>query len=166
MTCKKYKHWCNTRCRNFTLKTKSNQIFHTRSIMPKRVTSLRGPFPRRCFRAKQLFSNKCRTGDKPLITLCPIWPARDLNLRPFAPETNAFPLDQLAGHFGIDDRTTQSITSFLFLSNLEITSKYLLWIEYFCEKLPTLKLTNNNGFKCNWKFAEFVNTQAADSFFS
>ena len=33
---------------------------------------------------------------KPLATLCPIWPARDLILRPPAPETNALPLDQLA----------------------------------------------------------------------
>ena len=32
-----------------------------------------------------------------MATLCPIWPARDLNLKPPAPETNALPLDQLAG---------------------------------------------------------------------
>ena len=32
-----------------------------------------------------------------LAILCPIWPARDLNLRSPAPETNALPLDQLAG---------------------------------------------------------------------
>ena len=30
-----------------------------------------------------------------LATLCPIWPARDLNLRPSAPEKNALPLDQV-----------------------------------------------------------------------
>ena len=30
---------------------------------------------------KQLFSKKCRSGGEPLATLCPIWPARDLNLR-------------------------------------------------------------------------------------
>ena len=29
-----------------------------------------------------------------LQTLCPIWPARDLNLLTSTPETNALPLDQ------------------------------------------------------------------------
>ena len=78
----------------------SNQIFHyTRWITPKRVTSWRGPSPRHCARATQLLSKKCRSGGEPLATLCPIWPARDLNLRPPAPETNALPLDQLAGRF-------------------------------------------------------------------
>ena len=57
--------------------------------------SLRGPFPRRCARAAQLLSKKSRSGGEPLATLCPIWPARDLNLRPPTPETNALPLDQL-----------------------------------------------------------------------
>ena len=33
----------------------------------------------------------------PLATLYSIWPALDLNLRPSAPETNALPLEQLAG---------------------------------------------------------------------
>ena len=77
---------------------KSNQIFHyTRCFTPKRVTSWRGPSPRHCARATQLLSKKCRSGGEPLATLCLIWPARDLNLRPPAPETNALPLDQLAG---------------------------------------------------------------------
>ena len=77
----------------------SNQIFHyTRCITPKRVTSLWGSSPRHCARATQLFSKKCRSGGKPLATLCPIWPVRDLNLRPPAPETNALPLDQLMKH--------------------------------------------------------------------
>ena len=74
------------------------QIFHyTRCNTPKRVTSWRGPSPRHCHRATQLLSEKCRSGGEPLATLCPIWPARDLNLIPPALETNALPLDQLAG---------------------------------------------------------------------
>ena len=77
---------------------RSNQIFHyTRCKTPKRVTSWRGPSPRHCARATQLLSKKCCSGGEPLATLCPIWPARDLNLRPPASETNALPLDQLAG---------------------------------------------------------------------
>ena len=32
-----------------------------------------------------------------VATLCLIWPERDLDLRPPVPETNALPLDQLAG---------------------------------------------------------------------
>ena len=79
---------------------KSNQIFHyTCCNTPKRVTSWRGPSPRHCARATQLLSKKYRSGGEPLATLSPIWPARDLKLRPPAPETNALPLDQLAGHF-------------------------------------------------------------------
>ena len=71
----------------------SNQIFHyTRSNTLKRVSSLRGPFPRHCARATQLLSKKCRSGGKPLATLGPIRLARDS----LAPETNALPLDQLA----------------------------------------------------------------------
>ena len=45
-------------------------------------------------RATQLLSKKCGSGGKPLTTLGPIRPAQDLNLRPFAPETNALPLVQ------------------------------------------------------------------------
>ena len=75
-----------------------NQIFHyTRCNTPKRVTSWRGPSPRHCSWATQLLSKKRRSGGNPLTTRCPISPARDLNLRPPAPETNALPLDQLAG---------------------------------------------------------------------
>ena len=33
---------------------------------------------------------------RPLATLCPILPARDLNLRPPAPKTNALPADRVA----------------------------------------------------------------------
>ena len=70
------------------------KIFHyTRCITLKRVTSLRGPSPRHCARAPQLFSMKCRSGGELLATLCPIRPTRDLNLRPPSPETNALPLE-------------------------------------------------------------------------
>ena len=73
---------------------KSNQIFHyTRCITSKRVTSWRDPSPRHCAQATQLCSKKCRSGGEPLATLCPISPARDLNLEPTA--TNALSLDQL-----------------------------------------------------------------------
>ena len=59
-------------------------------ITLKRVTSLRVSLT-------QLFWKKCCSGDEPLATLCPIWPIRDLNLRPAARKTNALPLDQLTG---------------------------------------------------------------------
>ena len=43
-----------------------NEIFrYTRCKTPKRVTSLRGPSPRRCARATQLLSKKCRSGGEP-----------------------------------------------------------------------------------------------------
>ena len=48
-------------------------------------------------RETQLRSKKCRSGGEPLATLCLIRQVRDLNLWPLAPETIAFPLDQLAG---------------------------------------------------------------------
>ena len=74
------------------------QVFHyTCCITPKRVTSWRGPSPRHCAQAAQLHSKKCCSGGELLATLCPIWLGRDLNLRPLAPETNALPLDLLAG---------------------------------------------------------------------
>ena len=56
-------------------------MFHyARCNTPERVTSWRGPPPRHCARATQLHSKKCRNDGEPLATLCPIWPARDLNL--------------------------------------------------------------------------------------
>ena len=58
--------------------------------MLKRVTSLRGPISRHYARATQLLSKKCRIGGEPLATLCSILPARDLNLRPHAPETTRY----------------------------------------------------------------------------
>ena len=55
-----------------------------------------GPSPRPCTPSTQLLSKKCRSGGKLLATLCPIWPARDLNLRPPVLEANALLLCQLA----------------------------------------------------------------------
>ena len=48
-------------------------------------------------RGTQLPSKKYDNGNEPLATLSPIWPFRDLNLRPPAPKMNALPLDQLVG---------------------------------------------------------------------
>ena len=82
----------------FSLFIKPNKIFLCICcVTPKRSTSLRDPSPRHCPRATQLHSKKCRNGGEPFATLCPIWPVRDLNLGSPAPETNALPLDQLAG---------------------------------------------------------------------
>ena len=76
----------------------SNQIFHyTRCNTPKRVTSWWGPCPRHCAGTTQLLLKKCRSGGEQQAKLCPILPARDLYLRPPAPEMNALPLDQMAG---------------------------------------------------------------------
>ena len=52
-------------------------------ITSKRVTNLQGSF----LAAKRpgwiyLLLKKCRSGGQPLATLCPIWPAWDLNIRP------------------------------------------------------------------------------------
>ena len=51
-----------------------------------------GPSSRQNAWAAQLLSKKCCNGGEPLATLCPTWPARDFNLKPPAPETNALPL--------------------------------------------------------------------------
>ena len=55
--------------------------------MLKRVTSMRGPSPRYCACGKH----------RSFKSLCSGKPTQDLNLRPPASETNASPLDQLAG---------------------------------------------------------------------
>ena len=78
-----------------------NQIFHTRCNTPKRVTSLRGPSPVFAPGQHSSFRRKCRSGGEPLATLRSIWPARDLNLKPPAPETNALPLNQLTFWFDL-----------------------------------------------------------------
>ena len=69
---------------------KPNQINSFILLAAKRVTSLLRSSPRHCTRAAQLLLKKCRSS----YTLLS---AQDLNLRTPAPETNAFPLDQLAG---------------------------------------------------------------------
>ena len=60
----------------------SNQIFHcTRSTMPKRVTSLRGPSLRQCALGTQLLSKKC-------CCLASRWqPVSDLTGTRFEPQT-------------------------------------------------------------------------------
>ena len=74
-----------------------NQIcYYTRYIMSKRVTSLQGQSPCHCARAPQLLLKRYCSGGKQLATLRPIWQTQDSNLRPPAPQTKAFPLDQLA----------------------------------------------------------------------
>ena len=76
-----------------TLARSIRRNVYIRRITVKRVTSKRGPSPHHCAWATQLLSTKCCSGGEPLTTLCPIWPARDLNLIPPAPETNALPLE-------------------------------------------------------------------------
>ena len=44
--------------------------------------------------ATQVLLKKCCSVGEPLATLCPIWPARDLSLRPPTPQTKALPFDQ------------------------------------------------------------------------
>ena len=59
---------------------------------------------------QQFFSKKCCSGGEPLATLFPILPARDLNLRPPAPEANALSFDQLAG-YGISSYISKSLAN-------------------------------------------------------
>ena len=68
---------------------------------------MRGPSPRHCARATQLRSKKCRSGGKSLVTLSDL-PVRDLKLGPPTPETNALPLDQLAGAKNTNDQKVSS----------------------------------------------------------
>ena len=62
----------------------SNQFFRSRCNTPKRVTSWRGPSPRHCAQATQLLLKKCRSGGRPLATLCLI------SCRKFEPQTSLF----------------------------------------------------------------------------
>ena len=76
-------------------KSKANFSF-ARCITPKRIASLRGPFPRHCTRqATQPLSKNFRSGGEPLATMCPIWTTQDLSLSPPAPETSALPLNEM-----------------------------------------------------------------------
>ena len=71
-------------------------MFHyTRCITPKRITSRRDHYPRYCaFGQHSSFRrNVAVAGGELLKILFLIWLARDLNLRPPTPETNALPLD-------------------------------------------------------------------------
>ena len=64
-------------------KANNNQIgYCTSYITPRRVTGLQRLSPRHCARATHLLLKKRCSGGEPLATLCPIWLARDLNLRP------------------------------------------------------------------------------------
>ena len=56
-----------------------------------------GPSLRHCARATLLLVKKRGGGGESLATLRSIGTAQYLNLRPPAPETNALPLDQVAG---------------------------------------------------------------------
>ena len=81
------------------IKIKLNQIFHyTRCITLKSVTSWRAHLlvivpGKHCSYRRNVAAVTRRWQHR-----CPIWPGRDLDLRPLAQETNALPLDQLAGH--------------------------------------------------------------------
>ena len=80
---------CNLQKDSKQLLLEENQYF----IVPKTCKSKKNFFSNFAW-APQLLSKKCRSSREPLATLCLIWPARDLNLRPPDPEKNALPLDQ------------------------------------------------------------------------
>ena len=97
--------WSKFKRKNYLLN--QNYIFHcSRCITPNRATSLRSPSPRHCAWATQLLLKKCRSGGEPLAKLCPIRPARDLNLKPNAVATEGqrgpCPLNNdFCPHFGL-----------------------------------------------------------------
>ena len=109
----------------FNNQIKSN-FYYTRCNTPKRVTSWRGPSSRHCTRAAQLLLKKCRRGREPLATLCPTWPAQDLNLRSPASKTKALPLDQLAGTFyNYFVKVGKTLTDKIFPTPPQTCKKYL-----------------------------------------
>ena len=63
----------------------------------KRAENWTSPFLRHCAWATQFLLKNSRKGGEPLAILCPIWSARELNLKPPASENNLLPLEQLAG---------------------------------------------------------------------
>ena len=67
----------------------------TKSFIPPNAQQRSAPLATQ-FQSKKTLQRWRTVGN---TTLCPIWPAWDLNLRPPAPETNALPLDQLANDF-------------------------------------------------------------------
>ena len=76
----------------------SNIILYIGQMKPKLILHIAGPISASLRPATQLLSKKCHNGGEPLATLCPIWPARELNITPPTLETNTLPLDQLAGY--------------------------------------------------------------------
>ena len=75
--------------------------------------------------ATQIFPKKRYSGGELLAIMCPIWPARGLDLRLPTPETNKLPLDQLVIkweiiHQFIDEYRLSSMR----LSNLTNTNNY------------------------------------------
>ena len=72
------------------------KLFIIRAVLRRSVERICGLYlSRHCTCATQLISKKCSSRGKPWARLRPIRPARDLNLRPPAPEANALPLNQL-----------------------------------------------------------------------
>ena len=69
----------------------------------KRVTSLRGPSLRAPGQQSLSLLKKYQSGGEPLATQCPIWLARDLNLKPPAPVANA--LHEICNHHGASSTT-------------------------------------------------------------
>ena len=96
-------------------------VSHHNMVLPENGDTRGGPprprrhwgqSPRHCVWTTQFLSNKCRCGGEQLATLCPILPARNLNLSPPAPETNALSLDQLAGQIRKLVQSTRSNTTY------------------------------------------------------
>ena len=80
----------------------SNQVFHySRCIAPKRVTSWRGPSSRQfaCGQHSSLRRNVAAVASRWQRIVSDLTSVR-FELRSTAPETNALPLDQLAGFHG------------------------------------------------------------------
>ena len=77
--------------------------------MPKRVRSWRGLYPCHCAR-KYSFERKIVAAEEICLQHCvKFLSARDLNLRPPVPETNALPLDCLPGTDTVTTILTQCV---------------------------------------------------------
>ena len=116
---------------------------------------LAGPSPRNCGQVTQLLSKICCSGGKRLAKLSPIWPARDFNHSPSAPETNALPLDfiwlgtnfYIAGSLTLDlNRLTRGAKS----SNKCTLS--LAADENNSEDIPMISLFKQRRIKGWWPF--------------
>ena len=98
---------------------------------------LAGIISRHCASATQLILKKYTcSGGEPLTSLCPIWPVRNLNLRPPAPKTNALSLDQQACRCCI---TIYSIMLLRFIDTIFHQLNFLISCNYF-----TILCTNEN----------------------